>query len=59
MQKENKYFIFDYKTTKDEHEEHTEQVSYYKKAIKDITNSDEVYSYIIYLNDNEAKIKKV
>ena len=59
VQKENKYFIFDYKTTKDEHEEHTEQVSYYKKAIKDITNSDEVYSYIIYLNDNEAKIKKV
>ncbi|PLY04331.1 MAG: recombinase RecB [Arcobacter sp.] len=59
VQKEGKYYIFDYKTTKDELQEHINQVSHYKKAIKDIVTSDEVYSYILYLNDNEAKMKKV
>lgn len=57
--KDNKYFIFDYKTTKDELQEHIYQVSHYKKAIKEIVKNDEVYAYILYLNDNNSKIIKV
>ncbi|WP_417331752.1 RecB-like helicase [Halarcobacter sp.] len=59
VEKDNKYYIFDYKTTKGELQEHIYQVSYYKKAIKDILASDEVYSYIVYLNEDMAKLKKV
>lgn len=59
VQKDDKYYIFDYKTTKDELQEHIYQVSHYKKAIKDIINSDEVYSYIIYLNSDKTVLKKV
>ncbi|XPV54733.1 MAG: hypothetical protein ACNI3H_07445 [Halarcobacter ebronensis] len=59
VEKDNKYYIFDYKTTKGELQEHVYQVSYYKKAIKDILASDEVYSYIVYLNEDVAKLKKV
>ncbi len=57
--KDEKYYIFDYKTTKDELQEHIYQVKHYKKAIKDIIKSDKVYSYIIYLNSNEAILKEV
>ncbi|WP_417328320.1 RecB-like helicase [Halarcobacter sp.] len=59
VEKDNKYYIFDYKTTKGELQEHVYQVSYYKKAIKDILASDEVYTYIVYLNEDMAKLKKV
>ncbi len=59
VKKDDKYYIFDYKTTKNELQEHIYQISYYKKAIKDIINSDNVYSYIVYLNDNEAVLKLV
>ena len=59
VEKDNKYYIFDYKTTKDELEEHIKQVTFYKEAIKNIISSDEVYSYIIYLKDNSIKLKKV
>lgn len=59
VEKDNKYYIFDYKTTKGELQEHIYQVSYYKKAIKDILSSDEVYTYIVYLNEDMAKLKKV
>jgi exodeoxyribonuclease V beta subunit len=57
--KENKYYIFDYKTTKDELQEHIKQVNHYKEAIKDIFTTDEVFSYIIYLSKDEVKIKQV
>ncbi|NVJ52111.1 MAG: RecB-like helicase [Campylobacteraceae bacterium] len=59
VEKDNKYFIFDYKTTKAELEEHIYQVSYYKEAIKNILASEEVYTYIVYLNEDMAKLKKV
>ena len=59
VKKDDKYYIFDYKTTKDELDEHIFQVSHYKKAIKDIFESNEVYSYIIYLKDDEIKLKYV
>ena len=59
VKKDNKYLIFDYKTTKDELQEHIYQVSHYKKAIKNITNSDEVYAYILYLKEDKLVIKIV
>lgn len=59
VEKEGKYFIFDYKTTRDELQEHIEQVSHYEKAIKNILVNDEVYSFIIYLNEKGVKLKKV
>ncbi len=59
VEKDNKYYIFDYKTTKEEIHEHSFQVEHYKNAIKEIVNSNEVYSYIIYLKENETTLKIV
>lgn len=56
---ENKCYIFDYKTTQDEMEEHMLQVRHYKKAIKDIVKSDEVKGYIIYLKNEGCSLKEV
>ena len=57
--KDGKYYIFDYKTTKEKSHEHVKQVSYYKKAIKEIFKTQEVYSYLIYLRKNEILIDEV
>ena len=59
LYKEDKYYIFDYKTTKDKSNEHIKQVSYYKKAISDIFKTQDVYSYIIYLKEDEVLIDEV
>ena len=59
VQKDDNFYIFDYKTTKEELEEHSFQVNYYKKAVSQIVKSENVYSYIIYLKENECKLKKV
>ena len=59
IKKDEKYYIFDYKTTHSENIEHEKQVSFYKKAIKEITNSDEVYAYLIYLTTQKAYLKVV
>ncbi len=59
VQKDNKFFIFDYKTTKDELKEHEIQIKHYKKAISTIFETKEVYSYIIYLKNDEVKLKLV
>lgn len=59
LYKDGKYYIFDYKTTKEEKLEHKEQVSYYKKAIKEIFDTDEVFSYLIYLQKENLSIKEV
>lgn len=56
---ENKCYIFDYKTTQDELEEHILQVRHYKKAIKDIVKSDEVNGYIVYLKNDGCSLKEV
>jgi exodeoxyribonuclease V beta subunit len=56
---ENRCYIFDYKTTQEEHEEHTLQVGHYKNAIKTILPTHEVLGYIIYLKSNELFIKEV
>ncbi|MGB5793060.1 MAG: RecB-like helicase, partial [Poseidonibacter sp.] len=59
LYKEDKYYIFDYKTTKDKSNEHIKQVSYYKKAISDIFKTQDVYSYIVYLKEDEVLIDEV
>ena len=57
--KEDNYYIIDYKTTKEQSVEHITQVSYYKKAIKDIFKTQNVFSYLIYLQENEILISEV
>jgi len=57
--KENKYYIFDYKTTREKSDEHISQVSFYKKAIKEIFKTDEVFSYLVYLKQDEILIDEV
>ncbi|RXJ88600.1 recombinase RecB [Arcobacter sp. CECT 8983] len=59
VEKDNKYFIFDYKTTRSQLQEHIHQINYYKEAIKEIVSSNEVYTYIVYLNEDMANLKKV
>ncbi len=59
LYKEEKYYIFDYKTTKEKSKDHISQVSYYKKAVKEILKSEEVFSYLIYLKENEVLIDEV
>lgn len=57
--KNAKYYIIDYKTTKQEEQEHLNQVRYYKRAIKDIFNTQEVFAYLIYLRVDELLIQEV
>lgn len=57
VEKNNEFFIFDYKTTKEQSIEHELQVNHYKKAIKEIYKVDNVNSCIIYLKDNEVELK--
>ena len=59
VKKDDKYYIFDYKTTKDELKEHELQVAHYKEALKQIVNSSEVYTYIIYLKSDNSIVKEV
>ena len=57
--KDEKYYIFDYKTTKEKSHEHVKQVTYYKKAIKEIFKTQEVFSYLVYLRNKEVLIDEV
>jgi exodeoxyribonuclease V beta subunit len=57
--KDGNYYIIDYKTTKDRHVEHIAQVAFYKKAIKDIFQTQNVFSYLLYLQSNEVLISEV
>ena len=57
--KEDKYLIFDYKTTQEQSNEHVSQVGFYKKAIKDIAVDKEVFGYVLYLKQDEVFIKEV
>ena len=59
LYKEEKYYIFDYKTTKEKSQEHITQVTFYKKAIKEISKSEDVYAYLVYLKENEVLIDEV
>ena len=57
--KDGNYYIIDYKTTKEKSAEHTVQVAHYKKAIKDIFKTQNVFSYLIYLHPTEVFISEV
>ena len=57
--KDDKYYIIDYKTTREKSDEHISQVSFYKKAIKEIFKTEEVFSYIVYLKQDEILIDEV
>ena len=59
LKKEETFYIFDYKTTKEESPEHIAQVSYYKKAIESIFNTSQVQGYLIYLRNNEVILKNI
>lgn len=59
LHKNDSYYIIDYKTTKEKQQEHIAQVSYYKKAIKEIFKTSNVFSYLIYLHENEVLIDEV
>jgi exodeoxyribonuclease V beta subunit len=56
---ENRCYIFDYKTTQDELDEHIVQVNHYKNAIKTIFPTYEVLGYILYLRSDNTFIKAV
>ena len=57
--KNGNYYIIDYKTTKDRYVEHIAQVAFYKKAIKDIFQTQNVFSYLLYLQKDEILISEV
>ncbi len=59
LYKDGVYYIFDYKTTKENSFRHQEQVSFYKKAIKNIFKSDEVYSFLIYLREDGVILDEI
>ncbi len=59
LYKNGNYYILDYKTTKDKKQEHINQVSYYKKAIKEIFNTSNVFGYLVYLKEDEVLIDEV
>ncbi|VAY87987.1 UvrD/REP helicase [hydrothermal vent metagenome] len=59
VKKNDHYLICDYKTTVSINDEHKEQVSFYKKAVLNITQSNHIESFIIYLNKNDINIISV
>ncbi len=59
VKKDDQYLICDYKTTTALSDEHKEQVEHYKKAIKDITKSDKVQAFVVYLQKDSINIVKV
>ncbi len=59
IEKEGRFYIFDYKTTNNESSEHIKQINFYKEAIKTIFSTKEVYSYLIYLQESRVYLKAV
>ncbi len=57
--KNDSYFIVDYKTTKEQLNEHKIQVLHYKKAIKEIFDTSNVTSYLVYLKPNNCQIIEI
>ena len=57
--KNDSYFIVDYKTTKEQLNEHRLQVLHYKKAIKEIFDTSNVTSYLVYLKPNNCQIIEI
>jgi exodeoxyribonuclease V beta subunit len=59
IKKDKDYIICDYKTTTKQKDEHISQVGFYKKAIKNIVKSDNIKSYVIYLQKDLIDIIEV
>jgi len=59
IQKKDSYVIVDYKTSNNKDDSHVKQVNLYKKAIKDISKTDNVTAYLVYLKDKNIEIIKV
>lgn len=57
--KGDNFYIIDYKTTKEELDEHKVQILHYKKAIKEIFGTSNVKSYLVYLKSNGCVIKEI
>ncbi|RXJ99307.1 recombinase RecB [Arcobacter sp. CECT 8986] len=59
VQKGDDYYIFDYKTTKEQMVEHEVQVNNYVNAIKEIMQTNRVKGFLLYLKPNEFILKEV
>ncbi|AXX91364.1 recombinase RecB [Malaciobacter molluscorum LMG 25693] len=59
VQKGDDFYIFDYKTTKEQMSEHEVQVNNYIKAIKEIMQTNRVKGYLLYLKPNEFVLKEL
>lgn len=59
LKKEERFYIFDYKTTQEESAEHIAQVSFYKKAICEIFETSDVEGYLIYLHPHAVSLKSI
>lgn len=59
LYKNDSYYILDYKTTKEKHAEHKVQVNHYKKAISEIFDTSNVYTYLVYMSDDLISIDEV
>lgn len=59
LYKNDSFYIIDYKTTKEKHHEHKVQVNHYKKAISEIFNTSNVYSFLVYMNEDFISIDEV
>ena len=57
--KDDCFYIIDYKTTKEELQEHKLQVLHYKKAIKTIFDTSNVKSYLVYLKSDNCVVYEV
>lgn len=59
LYKNETFTICDYKTTKNELNEHIKQVAHYKKAISEIFKTTKVEAFVIYLNSEGTRFKRV
>lgn len=57
--KDDTYYIIDYKTTKEEQQSHKTQVLYYKEAIKEIFQTSNVKSFLVYLKPNSCFMHEI
>ncbi len=59
IKKDESYIICDYKTTTMQSDEHKNQVGMYQKAISNITNTNSIKSYVVYLMKDNIKIIEI
>ncbi len=59
VEKESAIYIIDYKTSSENSLAYEEQVIEYKKALKSIKNIENIYGYLIFVNEYNIKIKEI